>query len=79
MFIFKICSKAIVNRLKVILPTIISPFQSAFVPSRLITDNIFMANELVHFVHNRKEDGVGYIALKLDLSKAYDRIKWDFL
>ncbi|XP_062010699.1 uncharacterized protein LOC133727086 [Rosa rugosa] len=77
--IYKLCSKAIANRLKVILPGIISPFQSAFVPGRLITDNILVANEMAHFVHNKREGSEGFMALKLDLSKAYDRMEWLFL
>ncbi|XP_024156414.1 uncharacterized protein LOC112164456 [Rosa chinensis] len=77
--IYKICSKAIANRLKVVLPFVISPFQSAFVPSRLITDNILVENEIAHFVHNKREGSEGFTALKLDLSKAYDRMEWVFL
>lgn len=76
--LYKICAKVIANRLKLILPHIISPFQSAFVPGQLITDNILAANEMAHFIHN-KWSGEGYMALKLDLSKAYDRMEWSFL
>ncbi|XP_061993303.1 uncharacterized protein LOC133711154 [Rosa rugosa] len=76
--IYKICSKAIANKLKIILPSIISPFQSAFVSGRLITDNILVANEVAHFVHNKREGQEGVMALKLDLSKAYDRMEWFF-
>lgn len=75
---YKVCSKVIANRLKLILPQIISPFQSAFVPGCLITDNILAANEVAHFIHN-KRCVEGYMALKLDLSKAYDRMEWSFL
>lgn len=50
--VYKICAKVITNRLKKILPDIISLFQSAFVPGRLITDNILLANEVSHFIHN---------------------------
>ncbi|XP_024171861.1 uncharacterized protein LOC112177844 [Rosa chinensis] len=46
---------------------------------RLITDNILVANEIAHFVHNKKEGGDRFMALKLDLSKAYDRMEWTFL
>lgn len=62
-----------------IIPNVISPFQSAFVPGRLITDNILVANELAHYVHNKRDGKDGYMALKLDLSKAYDRMEWLFL
>ncbi|PRQ20703.1 putative RNA-directed DNA polymerase [Rosa chinensis] len=73
--IYKLCSKVIANRLKVILPQIISPFQSAFIPGRLITDNTLAANKLAHFIHNKRA-GEEFMALKLDLSKAYDRLEW---
>ncbi|XP_061993460.1 uncharacterized protein LOC133711342 [Rosa rugosa] len=76
--IYKLCSKVIANRLKILLPQIISPFQSAFIPGRLITDNMLAANELAYFIHN-KRSGDEFMALKLDLSKAYDRLEWCFL
>lgn len=77
--IYKIYSNVIANRLKTILPSIISPFQSAFAPERLITDNTLVANEIAHFIHNKRAGQEGYMALKLDLSKAYDRMEWIFL
>ncbi|KAL6140490.1 hypothetical protein ACLB2K_058789 [Fragaria x ananassa] len=73
-------NQVLANRLKLLLPeVIISPYQSAFVPGRLITDNILVANEIAHFVHNKKSGEEGYMALKLDLGKAYDRMEWLFL
>lgn len=77
--IYKICAKVIANRLKKFLPHIISPYQSAFVPGRLITDNTLVANELAHFIHNKRSGNDGYLALKLDMSKAYDKMEWSFL
>ncbi|KAL0347722.1 UNVERIFIED_CONTAM: hypothetical protein Scaly_1788200 [Sesamum calycinum] len=70
---------AIANRMKPILDRIISPSQSTFVPGRLISDNILLAFELNHFLNSKSRGEQGWMALKLDVSKAYDKVEWSFL
>ena len=73
--IFKIASKVIANRLKKVLPYIISDTQSAFIHKRLIIDNILVAFEAMHHINQKKVRKKGEMALNLDMSKAYDRVE----
>lgn len=74
--IYKIISKVIANRLKSILPGIISEEQLGYVEGRQILDNILLAQEMIHTLHSRKEAGM---LMQLDLSKAYDKVSWNYL
>ena len=75
--ISRIVSKVLANRLKLILSMVISDAQSAFFPNHLITDNTTVAYELLHRMQNRKRGRMGQMAIKLDISKAYDRWSGD--
>ena len=77
--IYKIISKMLANMLKLILPRLISSNQSAFVLGKLITDNVLVAYETLHSMHCRRTGKKESMALKLDISKAYDRVEWLFL
>jgi hypothetical protein len=77
--IYKVIAKCMVNRLRPILGEIISINQSAFVPGRLITDNALVAFECLHFIEHNTKENKNFCAYKLDLSKAYDRVDWEFL
>jgi hypothetical protein len=76
--IYKIISKILANRFKVLLHHFISPLQSAFVPTRNIQDNTILAHELLHTMKAKRGRG-GLMAIKLDMEKAFDRMEWSFL
>ncbi|CAA7045965.1 unnamed protein product [Microthlaspi erraticum] len=76
---YKIISKLLCQRLKRILPKFISETQSAFVAGRQITDNILIAQELFHALRTNPGGRNKRMAIKTDMSKAYDRVEWDFI
>ncbi|KAL3529594.1 hypothetical protein ACH5RR_008916 [Cinchona calisaya] len=77
--LYKAISKILVNRLKPFLNACISKNQAAFVPDRQIFDNVIISREYLHFQKNKRLGKVGRMALKLDMSKAYDKVEWTFL
>ncbi|KAA3474502.1 reverse transcriptase [Gossypium australe] len=77
--IYKIISKVLVNRFRKVLNFYIEDTQGAFISGRQITDNIFVAYEILHSFKKRRGTSNKGFALKFDMSKAYDRVEWIFL
>ncbi|KAL0458975.1 UNVERIFIED_CONTAM: putative mitochondrial protein [Sesamum latifolium] len=77
--IVKMASKCVANRLKLMLDSILSQSKPGFIQGRLITDNVFLAFKLNHYLQSSRRSTRGCIALKFDMSKAYDRVEWAFL
>lgn len=67
-----------VSRLKPFMPSIISPYQTGFIPTRSIHENVVVAHELLHTMYKMRGKN-GSFAVKVDLAKAYDHIRWDFI
>ena len=74
--VYKIFSKILAIRLKVLLPKIISEEQTGFVPGRSILDGILTIQETIHSTSKSKEPRM---FMKLDIQKAYDMVDWRFL
>ena len=76
---YKIISKVLANRLKKILADVINESQSAFVAERQITDNVLVAFETMHCINGKRKGKEALMALKFDMSKAYDMVEWWYL
>lgn len=74
----KIITKIVAGRLRTYLTEIIHPSQAAFIPHRTIFDNIIINHEIMRYMHSKKGH-TGYMAIKIDLAKAYDRVEWGVL
>lgn len=75
--LYKVISKIMANRLKILLPRMISENQSSFVKGRLLMENVLLASELVKDYH--KDSVSPRCVMKIDISKAFDSVQWAFL
>ena len=57
---------------------VINPYQVGFVLGRRTSDNIIIIQEVIRTLISHR-GRMGYVALKLDLEKAYDRLEWHFI
>jgi hypothetical protein len=74
--VYKLISKVLANRFKLVLGKIISSSQNSFIGVRQILDSILIANECLD---SRIRLGEAGLLCKLDLEKDYDHVDWDFL
>ncbi|CAL1395981.1 unnamed protein product [Linum trigynum] len=72
---YKIISKVLSFRLSKVLPSVVSDTQNGFVKGRDISDNILIVQEVMHFLNTKSQGRDKWMALKLDMEKAYDRVE----
>ncbi|KAL8110069.1 hypothetical protein AgCh_025974 [Apium graveolens] len=75
--LYKCISKMVASRLSLILPSIIHKSQATFVKGRQISDNILVAQEILHGYSN--QSGPPRVTFKMDLHKAFDMLNWQFI
>ncbi|KAG7547838.1 Reverse transcriptase domain [Arabidopsis suecica] len=75
--LYKVIAKLLSSRLKSLLSRVISSAQSAFLPGRLLAENVLLATEIVHGYNRKNIESRGM--LKVDLRKAFDTVRWDFI
>jgi exonuclease III len=76
--LYKTITKILVLKLKTFLSDLIHPLQASFIPGRKASDNVIMVQEIIHSM-SLSRSKIGYMAIKIDLEKAYDRLEWSFI
>ena len=74
--VYKIISKVIANWLKPLLPSLIYLEQYCFVEGHQILDGVILVHEVLHSLQSSRQPGM---LIKLDISKAYDKLSWKFI
>ncbi|GJZ59966.1 RNA-directed DNA polymerase, eukaryota [Tanacetum coccineum] len=74
--LYKIIAKILANRLSLVISTLVSDVQSAFISNRQILDGPFILNELISWCKAKKSKTMVF---KVDFEKAFDSLEWDFL
>jgi mannosylglycoprotein endo-beta-mannosidase len=72
----KILTKILANKLAPHLSSLVSPCQSAFIKGRSIQDNFQYIQGAVNHFHCSKTP---MLFLKLDIAKAFDSVRWEYM
>ncbi|XP_072059052.1 uncharacterized protein [Arachis hypogaea] len=75
---YKVIIKILARRLRSVMEKLVRPTQCSFVLGRQSSDNIIITQEVIHSMRNKK-GRKGWMAIKIDLEKAYDILKWNFI
>ena len=75
---YKLVTKTVANKLKRIMPILVAPTQCGFIKGRTSSNNIIIAQEVIHKMHHLRGNK-GFMAIKIDLEKAYDKLDWNFV
>ncbi|XP_074292594.1 uncharacterized protein LOC141619477 [Silene latifolia] len=77
--LMRVVTKCITNRLGHVMGSLVGEFQNAFIPGRHISDNVLLAHEAIHNINSHRKGKEGRFAFKDYMSKAYNRVRWNFL
>lgn len=66
--IYKIVSKVLAKRMKWLMDGVVADTQNAFIPGRLISGNILVSFEVMHYLKRKRRGNTGFMALKNDMS-----------
>jgi hypothetical protein len=73
---YKLLSKVLANRIRLVMESLISSSQNVFVGGRQTLDSVLIANECLD---SRLKSSIPGILCKLDIEKAYDHVNWNCL
>lgn len=76
--LYKIIAKSKANHLQSVIRRIIDEAQSAFILYKVLSENILIAHDILHTLRQKRIGKKGFMVLKLDMRKAFDKVEWGF-